>query len=144
VCDTEDVQSFNRGYLLAHTGFNLFISLQELGIARVNGPHGGLPNETQRKRKFIQFGRSALLNIWTPSRLKSLLETRQAMRALPNGLLNKVLKPNRYVVPTPEVWRGRSKGPAAWLRRSAQKAILNIARVARSAWVSDWEAYRTR
>src|SRR5262245_9021057 len=30
-CDSAEVRSFNRGYLLAHTGFNIFLSLQELG-----------------------------------------------------------------------------------------------------------------
>jgi hypothetical protein len=82
-CDTAEVRSFNRGYLLAHIGFNLFLSLQELGVARVHGPHG-MPYEQQRK--FIQFGRSTLLSVWTPNRLRDLLEVRQTIRTLPRPI----------------------------------------------------------
>ena len=82
-CDTEDVRSFNRGYLLAHTGFNLFLSLQELGVPQVEGPHGG-PDE--RRRHFIQFGRSALLSVWTPNRLRDLLKVREALRDMPTPI----------------------------------------------------------
>jgi hypothetical protein len=82
-CNTEEVRSFNRGYLLAHTGFNVFLALQELGVAQVKGPHG-LPYEQQRR--FIQFGRVALLNVWTPSRLRELLEMRRALRVLPKPI----------------------------------------------------------
>lgn len=82
-CDSGEVRSFNRGYLLAHTGFNLFLSLQELGIPRVEGPHG-LPTDT--KRNFIQFGRAALLGVWTPSRLRDLLKVRQALMDLPEPI----------------------------------------------------------
>lgn len=79
-CDSAEVRSFNRGYLLAHAGFNLFLSLQELGIARAEGPHG-LPGTVQRK--FIQFGRAALLSAWTPSRLTDLAKVGLALRDLP-------------------------------------------------------------
>jgi hypothetical protein len=79
-CDSAEVRSFNRGYLLAHTGFNLFLSLQELGVPRVDGPHG-LPGTVQRK--FIQFGRAALLSVWTPRRLTDLVKMRHALRDLP-------------------------------------------------------------
>lgn len=82
-CDSGEVRSFNRGYLLAHTGFNIFLLLQELGIPRVDGPHG-LP--TNRKRNFIQFGRTALLSIWTPDRLRDLLKVRTALRDLPQPI----------------------------------------------------------
>jgi hypothetical protein len=79
-CDTAEVRSFNRGYLLAHSGLNLFLSLQELGVPRVEGPHG-LPGTVQRK--FIQFGRAALLSAWTPKRLTELVKVRHALRDLP-------------------------------------------------------------
>lgn len=79
-CDSEQTRSFNRGYLLAHVGFNLFLSLQELDVPRVDGPHG-LPNA--RKRNFVQFGRSALVSVWTTSRLRELLEVRHALKELP-------------------------------------------------------------
>ena len=83
-CDTEEVRSFNRGYLLAHTGFNLFLSLQELGVPRIEGPHG-MPN-SYPIRKFVQFGRSALVSVWTPSRLRDLLEVRHSLRNLPSSV----------------------------------------------------------
>jgi hypothetical protein len=79
-CDTEDVRSFSSGYLLAHSGFNLFLGIQELGFPRIEGPNG-LPNVG--RRHFVQFGRSALLTAWTPNQLRDLLNVRQAMRDLP-------------------------------------------------------------
>jgi hypothetical protein len=82
-CDSPEVRSFNSGYVLAHTGFNLFLSLQEMGIPRVDGPNG-LPNNT--KRNFVQFGRAALLSVWTPSRLRELLKVRKAVRDLPQPI----------------------------------------------------------
>jgi hypothetical protein len=82
-CDSAEVRSFNRGYLLAHAGFNIFLSLQELGIPRVEGPNGG---STEMRRSFVQFGRGALLSVWTPSRLKDLLKVRQALSGLPQPI----------------------------------------------------------
>ena len=82
-CDSAEVRSFNRGYLLAYAGFNIFLSLQELGIPRIEGPHG-LPGDT--KRNFIQFGRAALLSMWTPDRLRDLLKVRTALRDLPQPI----------------------------------------------------------
>jgi hypothetical protein len=82
-CDTEDVRSFNSGYLLAHLGFNIFLGFQELGIPRLEGP-GGSPNVG--RRHFVQFGRSALLSVWTANQLKDLLDVRQAMKELPSPI----------------------------------------------------------
>ena len=82
-CDSPEVRSFNSGYVLAHAGFNLFLSLQEMGIPRVDGPNG-LPSNT--KRNFVQFGRAALLSVWTPSRLRELLKVRKAVRDLPQPI----------------------------------------------------------
>ena len=101
-CDTEEIRSFNRGYLLAHTGFNLFLSLQELEVARVEGPRG-MPYDA--KRKFIEFGRSSLVTVWTPSRLRELLKVGQAMRTLPtpikqdlSAFLSKLQEYRRYYI----------------------------------------------
>ncbi|MGD9670755.1 MAG: hypothetical protein AB7U75_17205 [Hyphomicrobiaceae bacterium] len=81
-CDTDRIRSFNRGYQLALTGYNLLLSLRETGIARARGPHG-LPDA--RKRRFIEFGRSALILAWQPSRVQEVLTILDSLSALPQS-----------------------------------------------------------
>ena len=80
VCNSEAVQSFVRGYLLAHSAFNMFLALQEGGFTDIAGPNG-LPHI--KHRRFVQFGRSALLGAWTPKQLAQLLEVRRSLTSLP-------------------------------------------------------------
>jgi hypothetical protein len=79
-CNSEEVQSFNRGYVLAHTGFNMLLALQERGFTEISGANG-LANA--KRRRFVQFGRSALLGSWSPKQLGRLLEVRQSLASLP-------------------------------------------------------------
>jgi hypothetical protein len=79
-CNSLEVQSFNRGFVLAHTGFNMFLALQEAGFTDLAGPVG-MPGD--KGRRFVQFGRSALLAAWTPKQIGQLLDLRQSLHSLP-------------------------------------------------------------
>lgn len=79
-CNSEEVQSFNRGYVLAHTGFNMFLALQETGFTDLAGPNR-LAGE--KHRRFVQFGRSALLAAWKPKQIGQLIDLRGSLRSLP-------------------------------------------------------------
>lgn len=79
-CGSDEVQSFNRGFILAHTGFNMFLALQESGFSDLSGANG---LTGYKHRRFVQFGRSTLIAAWTPTQLGQLIGMREMLRSLP-------------------------------------------------------------
>jgi hypothetical protein len=91
-CDREEIRSFYNGYRMAQLAYNMFLSLQETGRFTTLGPVGAFysPRDPQRyqrfpRRRFVQFGRAALLAAWQPATIRQLIETREALKQWPDS-----------------------------------------------------------
>lgn len=68
-CNTDDVESFYRGMHIAHLGYYLLLSKQEVGWFEDQSP-----TQADPPRAFVDFGRNVLLRVWTPRMLAKALD----------------------------------------------------------------------